>query len=60
VGNQHREGQTYVLDGMSHTGHIILVAEASYIDVYGGTGLICLGIVNQEGLQVVWETDDPI
>jgi hypothetical protein len=49
-----------MLDGVGHSRHIILVAKAPNIDIHGGTGLVCLGIMNYEGFQLIWKADDPV
>lgn len=45
---------------VGHAGHVVFVAEVADIDVEGGTGLVRLGIVDKQGLELVVEADDTI
>lgn len=46
--------------GMGHAGHILFVAEVSDIDVKGGAGLVCLWIVDQQGLKLVGQANHTV
>jgi hypothetical protein len=39
--------------GMGHAGHPVLIAEVANVDIEGGTGLVCLGIMDQESLEAI-------
>lgn len=49
-----------MLNGMSHSGHVVFIAEASDIDIHSSTGLVGFGVVDYQGLKLVREADDPI
>ncbi len=49
-----------MFDGMCHPRHLILVAEAPNIDIHGGAGLVCLRVVNYQGLELIREADHPV
>lgn len=44
-----------MLDCMCHTRHILRVAEAADVDVHGCSGLVCLGIMDEQCFQVISE-----
>ena len=46
-----------MFNSMGHAWYIRLVAEVSNIDVHGSAGLIRLGIMDEEGLQLVRKAD---
>jgi hypothetical protein len=45
---------------VSHSRHAVLIAKASDIDIHGSAGLVRLWVVDQEGLELVGQADDPI
>lgn len=49
-----------MLYSVSHARHTLFVAEVSDIDVEGGAGLVCVGIMDQQCLELVLEADDAI
>lgn len=49
-----------MFDSVGHAWHIILVTEAPHVHIHGSTGLVCLGIVNYESFELVWEADDSV
>ena len=49
-----------MFDGMCHPRHLILVAEAPNIDIHGGAGLVRLGVMNYQGLELIREADHPV
>lgn len=51
---------THMLNSMRHPRHVNLVTEVPNIDVHGSTSLIGLGIVNQEGFELVGKADHAI
>lgn len=51
---------TYMLDGMGHARHGILITEAPDIDIHGRTGLVCLGVMDYQNLELVREADDAV
>ena len=56
----HHRGCIYMFDGMCHPRHLILVAEAPNIDIHGGAGLVCLGVMDYQGLELIREADHPV
>lgn len=42
-----------MLDSVSHTRHVVGIAEAANVDVHGGTGLVRVRVVDQQRLEVV-------
>jgi hypothetical protein len=51
---------TYVFYSMCHARHAILVAEVADIDIKGCTGLVCLGVMDEESLELIRQADDAI
>jgi len=49
-----------MFDGVGHAWHVILIAEAPDVDIHSSTGLVCLGVVHYQGLELVREPDDPV
>lgn len=49
-----------MLNGVSHSRHVLFITEASHMDIHSATSLVCLGVVNQEGFELVREADDPV
>jgi hypothetical protein len=48
-----RAHEEQMFHGVSHSPHIIFVAEVSYIDVHSRAGLVGFGIVNKEYFKLV-------
>jgi len=42
-----------MLYSVSHSGHVLFVAEVAHIDIHGRAGLVRFRIVNQEHLQLI-------
>jgi hypothetical protein len=45
---------------MSHSWHVIFIGEVANIDVHRRTGLIGVRVMDQESLELVRQTNDPI
>lgn len=45
---------------MSHSWHVVLVAEAPDIDVHRSASLVRLGVMDQQDLELIRETNDPV
>lgn len=52
--------ETHMLNSMGHARHVIFITEASDIHIQGSTGLVRRGIMHQESLKLIGETDDPV
>jgi len=39
---------------MSHTRNIRFIAKITNVDIEGSTGLVCLGIVDQQSLEIIF------
>jgi len=42
-----------MLDSVSHTGHVVGIAETANVDVHGGAGLVRVRVVDQQRFEVV-------
>lgn len=49
-----------MFDGVGHSGHLVLVAETSDIDIHSGTCLVRPRVVDDERLELVPEKDDAV
>ena len=49
-----------MLDSMGHARHVIFITEAPNKHIQGSTSLIRRGIMHQESLNLIGETDDPV
>ena len=46
--------------GVSHTWHVILVAEIAHIDIQGCACFVCLRVMDQETFQLISQTNNAI
>lgn len=53
-------GQGLILYCVGHALKVILVAEVADIDVHNGRGLVGVGIVDQDNLQLIRQVHNPI
>jgi len=49
-----------MLYSVGHSRHIGCIAESADIDVEGRRGLVRIGIVNEQSLELVGEANDPV
>lgn len=49
-----------MLHRMSNARQLLHIAETAHIDVHGGRSLVGVGIVNEQGLELVWQFDDSV
>jgi hypothetical protein len=49
-----------MFNSVGHPRHIILITEASHIDIHSSARLVRLGIMNYESFELVREENDPI
>ena len=55
-----RTQEEQMLDRMRHAGHVIVVGEIAHIDVDRGTGLVRVGVMHQQGFELVRQPNHPV